>query len=851
MEENAFSSLALVHLPTPARVLRSSWCPDKDLLVVVTRLGGKDRVSLWKMHGAKKWEVGFDANSTASSDEVVDICWSPDTQTIAIAHNPPRVTLHSIQDGHEERVLPVSLPLHLKPLRPVRLSNIWWLAREKQQTYSSIPDIFQRGNDITGSAHSILKGQPLLDPLQDESQPLTATDLFAFQGSQTRAVPPSVPPVISSWPALPSDSLAASIQPQKLSGNQLRPGEELDEADDANVDSILMVSDDTGHLHCFLDGSYPLGSAFTGIEALTVSIYKEKDCFFAHPQFIRVGKPSFTSLRPWVIRLPEIQRRTMRDVARVSSSTRELNWYAMRVVKDMRNAWFGSETQNGARELGPKWVRALEDRQRDEFGHDEPYAMVDLTSLLATGRLTESFADYLGSGEQMSDRGLQKWESTMVESLIKLRDYAEKRVAPACQRVHLLLEEVAGWSQLSQYENCKLNISQINGCLDLASRTIVLASWLAATTRKELVRFKEFMKWLKYETTRANTPSESTSLPAPKHDILEVNDYLMAGLVVSPIDKWFMGPVPQFATRDLGVPGDQHDLKAVMQRARGVLSNQQQTAWQSNIKQKDLSYLDRNLDSLIQELATRCQRIFVEAAGATGRSAVVVSSSTPAQVHDTTLLRAAESRPSPLIRERTIADSTQAGTFTQTLAIQIPRDANKSDLCLARLRFAKDTASSPLSADIAVMECCAPNGDAEYNAVPFTLLDADFFDDSVILLVYRFQERPGPASIATVGYSDLHYETVELQAHVSDFAREALMLEVLLRLSDGRLSSVPAPIIQSRTLSGCKEGNAFLAANGRAGRRVACVLDGAGLALEILDMEGEVEDLEEMSTVEA
>lgn len=182
------------------------------------------------------------------------------------------------------------------------------------------------------------------------------------------------------------------------------------------------------------------------------------------------------------------------------------------------------------------------------------------------------------------------------------------------------------------------------------------------------------------ETTRANTPSESTSLPAPKHDILEVNDYLMAGLVVSPIDKWFMGPVPQFATRDLGVPGDQHDLKAVMQRARGVLSNQQQTAWQSvscifdvkwfyrmphtdgtqNIKQKDLSYLDRNLDSLIQELATRCQRIFVEAAGATGRSAVVVSSSTPAQVHDTTLLRAAESRPSPLIRERTIADSTQA-----------------------------------------------------------------------------------------------------------------------------------------------------------------------------------------------
>lgn len=52
----------------------------------------------------------------------------------------------------------------------------------------------------------------------------------------------------------------------------------------------------------------------------------------------------------------------------------------------------------------------------------------------------------------------------------------------------------------------------------------------------------------------------------------------------------------------------------------------------------------------------------------------------------------------------------------------------------------------------------------------------------------------GPASIATVGYSDLHYETVELQAHVSDFAREALMLEVLLRLSDGRVCAMSAQL---------------------------------------------------------
>ena len=46
------------------------------------------------------------------------------------------------------------------------------------------------------------------------------------------------------------------------------------------------------------------------------------------------------------------------------------------------------------------------------------------------------------------------------------------------------------------------------------------------------------------------------------------------------------------------------------------------------------------------------------------------------------------------------------------------------------------------------------------------------------------------------------------------------------------------PIGESRALGGCREGRATLAVNGRVGRRVACVLDDAGLSLEILDMEG-------------
>lgn len=41
-----------------------------------------------------------------------------------------------------------------------------------------------------------------------------------------------------------------------------------------------------------------------------------------------------------------------------------------------------------------------------------------------------------------------------------------------------------------------------------------------------------------------------------------------------------------------------------------------------------------------------------------------------------------------------------------------------------------------------------------------------------------------------------------------------------------------------------------LAVNGRVGRRVACVLDDAGLGLEVLDMEGEEEEEAEEDEME-
>jgi Anaphase-promoting complex, cyclosome, subunit 4 len=49
-----------------------------------------------------------------------------------------------------------------------------------------------------------------------------------------------------------------------------------------------------------------------------------------------------------------------------------------------------------------------------------------------------------------------------------------------------------------QYAVFDLPAEDVEDCLELAGRAIVISSWLAAVARRELFRFKEFICWLKY-----------------------------------------------------------------------------------------------------------------------------------------------------------------------------------------------------------------------------------------------------------------------------------------------------------------------------------------------------------------
>ena len=136
-------------------------------------------------------------------------------------------------------------------------------------------------------------------------------------------------------------------------------------------DSLLTVIDGGGVVHPFLDGSYFLGSVALpgGFPSATAFKHPCKPLIFLHPQSVN-SDPLSTAMQPVVVDIPLLATPKVRDFARLSSAARELTWYIMRVVNEARESWFGSESFTGARDIGNKWVQALERRLSEQYGRE-------------------------------------------------------------------------------------------------------------------------------------------------------------------------------------------------------------------------------------------------------------------------------------------------------------------------------------------------------------------------------------------------------------------------------------------------------------------------------------------------
>lgn len=80
------------------------------------------------------------------------------------------------------------------------------------------------------------------------------------------------------------------------------------------------------------------------------------------------------------------------------------------------------------------------------------------------------------------------------------------------------------------------------------------------------------------ETAAANMTGETQAFL--DFDILEVNGYLMSGLMGSQIDRWFTGPALQFNPGDLFTSQTPKTLEEALQLGHAALRDPSQTAWQ-------------------------------------------------------------------------------------------------------------------------------------------------------------------------------------------------------------------------------------------------------------------------------
>jgi anaphase-promoting complex subunit 4 len=207
------------------------------------------------------------------------------------------------------------------------------------------------------------------------------SDLFSFQGvlPTSTAKAPKLPDSIADWPALPPDLVAASIKPFPRSGDpQRRPGgppeEVLDDVraeNSLNYDSLVIAADDQNRCHFFMDATYPLGSVTIGevVEGVTCQVaslinLSSRSTVLTHVTY-QIHEQGNTNLVPVAVDLTALRSIHAREVAKASSAARELAWYMLRVLEEMRTTWIGSsEHGEGARNLGPKWVKELEAKQR-------------------------------------------------------------------------------------------------------------------------------------------------------------------------------------------------------------------------------------------------------------------------------------------------------------------------------------------------------------------------------------------------------------------------------------------------------------------------------------------------------
>lgn len=311
--------------------------------------------------------------------------------------------------------------------------------------------------------------------------------------------------------------------------------------------SLLLVADGGHTLRVFLDGTVGLGACAlggAGDGALMRAAATEASVLVgdgAALAAVRVALPVRAAL-PAVMHLAEL-----------STGVRHALAHAADAVASAAQAW-----RTLARPRAAEWHAQLEDLSKR-------YAVdlgVELMTLVMTGRggpaseqlvlhnLTEGVRTKLTQAtiamEQDARRGLKL-----------VRRYAGTTLAPACERLLLLLQELQGcaaWPE--RFARFALPAAELAGVVGEVQTCLAVAHALQEQAERELLALDEFFKWWRMGTSVAHAEqdrqerlkTEEARRAIPTHDTLTVLELLRRGFVSPELDA-LLGGAPDAPAR--------------------------------------------------------------------------------------------------------------------------------------------------------------------------------------------------------------------------------------------------------------------------------------------------------------
>ncbi|KAK8853269.1 hypothetical protein IAR55_003972 [Kwoniella newhampshirensis] len=500
----------------------------------------------------------------------------------------------------------------------------------------------------------------------------------------------------------------------------------------------------------------------------------------------------------------------------------------------------------------------------------------DLFRFLMTGRSAVAVSEWLGS--RLTGRTVAKWDMALETSFRTIQKLVSESISPALERIILLLEDLRGWAKAPQFtQYLKLDEKVIQHALDVLCGFAKLAEQMRRNAEHELLAAAEFMKWVKYEITRSAVQDRSQEdLPLATHDLKLVWSFMQNGLVHSVFHQHFpyllirptkdtlpddSVPYPRPATRA---------LDDVLRETTGILevSRKNGKGSSSEVDTPSLGH-DGSVDSsaeMSMSMSVSMSMAMEEEDGegdltpTKGMSEAGSRASSPDTVERKDDVQEDEVKrfmqQEPWVWANTavkMCDNLIKGAIGRESS-EVTKEKGASEAGLSDTRRTGDGVWKALVPSLPDSEfqqlwLLYQHG-PQASVTAFALSDEDgsasclalqFFDDEELVLLLELGDT---RFLVTVRYADLFSEMTMVPYELG----ENWKLDDLVQMGQASIESIPSiPIARCRPLESRamlidgeeeqKRRKVEIALNGRAGRRLGCILMEGGREVEVLDLE--------------